>query len=324
MIKLKTSYTPEKEDFQIDYHSKILLVGSCFAENIGNKLKESFFKCRMNPFGIMYNPISIETSIKRVCTGEPFQENNLFYANERWNSFKHHSKYSGISPTKTLAAINQSLAEAHEWIKQSNFLFISFGTAWVFRHKESNEIVGNCHKLASNLFVRERLSIEEVVRSQTALIAKIRELNPTIKVIYTLSPVRYLKDGMHENQLSKSILLLAIEHLKTLKDIYYFPAYEIQMDDLRDYRFYAEDLTHPNDLAVKYIWEKFQQSYMKEETCILSEKLLQLHKAMQHRVFNKDSVSHQKFKKSNLKKIAQIESNHPEIDLKIAKEYFSQ
>ena len=302
--------------FDISYKDELVMLGSCFTENIGKKLSGSKFKIDINPFGISYNPLSIENSIRILLEKKQFTENDLFFHHGVWNNFAHHGSFSDISKGVCLQKINERINVSSDMLKNANHLIITFGTAWIYELKETKNVVGNCHKLPEKTFDRRCLSIDEIVETYTNLTHCIRLFNPAINIIFTVSPVRHWKDCAHENQLSKSILLLAIDKLQqTFPNLHYFPAYEIVMDELRDYRFYAEDMLHPNNLAINYIWEKFSETYFSAETINIQREVDEISKAEAHKPFNPDTKAHQDFLLKLEEKKKMLQGKYPFINI---------
>lgn len=301
------------------------MLGSCFAENMGERLQNAKFSVDLNPFGILYNPLSIQQAIYRLLNPEPFFEKDLFLNEGRWHSFMHHSHFSSRSADKCLQTINTRLQQSAEQLLRADYLFVTFGTAWVYELCASGQVVANCHKLPPKNFNRRRLSVAEIVDTYIPLINSLLAKNPQLKFVFTVSPIRHWKDGAHENNVSKSVLLLAIDELqKQLDSVSYFPAYELVMDDLRDYRFYTEDMLHPNKTAIDYIWSQFSNTYFSIDTKKTVLKMEKLTKAMQHKPFNKEGEEYRQFCEALLKKIGQYESAFPDINFEIEKKYFSQ
>ena len=300
------------------------MFGSCFAENIGEKLQKSKFQTLINPFGILYNPASIHASLERILEKKLFSENELFEHEGVWKSFNHHSRFAELSSSEFLHNANKKLEETHDFLQSTDFLMITFGTAWIYRLKESGEVVSNCHKLPVTLFVREKLTPDAIVEMYAKLMEKLLQIRPKIKIMFTVSPIRHWKDGAHENQLSKASLLLAIEQLQLLfpDNTMYFPAYEIVLDELRDYRFYAEDMIHPNETAIRYIWERFSNCFFSEETKKQLGEIEKINAAVLHRPFNQQSKSFQDFIQKSLKSLDEIERKYPELDFKEERRYF--
>jgi hypothetical protein len=280
----------------------------------------------VNPFGILYNPESIHTSISRILAKQTFMESEIFEHEGGWKSFYHHSRFAYSSSDLFLKNANEKLEEASDFLYTTDFLIITFGTAWVYRLKESGKTVSNCHKLPASLFVREKLTPEAIVSMYTELLRKLFEVRPEMQVIFTVSPIRHWKDGAHENQLSKATLLLAIEQLQQLfpSSVIYFPAYEIVLDELRDYRFYTEDMIHPNEIAVNYIWERFSDCFFSEETTKRIAEIQKLVLATQHRPFQPESEAFRRFVDKNLVLLEETKRKYPNLDFGAEREYFER
>ena len=309
---------------KLDHRNEILLIGSCFSENIGNKLKESKFNVEINPFGILYNPLSIANSFNILLEKHYFASDDLFYYNDVWNSFYHHSRFSHEDKEVCLININSRIDKASETIKKASFIFITLGTAWVYESIEKKFVVSNCHKLPAEKFNRYSLNETDIIDRFKSLFESLRSINPSLQIVLTVSPIRHWKDGAVNNQVSKSILLLASSKLvDTFDYVHYFPGYEIVMDELRDYRFYGEDMLHPNNVAVEYIWQRFCETFMDEQTLKIMKEYEKISKAMQHRPFNKNTNTYHDFKINMIKKIKAIKSKYPYLDLKDEMNYFS-
>ena len=317
-IQLTTPVEIKKSTFDIDHRSNILLLGSCFAQNMGLRLQGYKYSICCNPFGIIYNPLSIATALKRVLSGQMFNEESseVFESAERWHSTMHHSDFSRKTKEELLATINSTLQQAHLQMKQADVVIITFGTAYAYEQKSDGRVVSNCHKLPASTFNRRLLSIEEIVREMSEPVKDIISLRPEVKIIFTVSPIRHLRDGAHDNQKSKATLLLAIEELQKAfpQHTHYFPAYEIMLDELRDYRFYADDMTHPSPLAVEYIWEKFATSHIAPASLKLNEEIEEIKRALAHRPFDAESKAYKKFIGDVEKKIANIREKNPHLD----------
>jgi len=303
-MNFRTVMPINKSHLDISYLDKILFLGSCFSENINEKLVERKFDSRSNPFGNTYNPISIFNIIDFVLEEKNYTKEDLFLQNEIWNCYDFHSDMSGLEVENVLRNINEKIIETKTFLKETNVLFITFGTAWVYEN--NNKIVANCHKVPSSQFEKRLLTFEEIETKAKSTFAKLKQFNENIKIVFTLSPVRHLKDGFVENNLSKSILLVAINNLQKEKNISYFPAYELVIDDLRDYRFYKEDLVHPNYLAINYIFEQFKSVFFTEKTLTLLVKVEKLLKAFQHRINYKETQEYIKFRKNLEKQVADL------------------
>ena len=313
--------------WKLDYSKSMMLMGSCFTENIGQKLLDLKFKVDMNPFGILYNPESIANSIKILLEKRIFTKNDLFSDHGLWNSFYHHSRFSDIDRDAALQKINERITGSIEFLRTADFLIITFGTAWVYELKETGKIVSNCHKVSASEFKRFRLGVTEITETYRELLEQIWEINPGLKVIFTVSPIRHWKDGAVENQLSKATLLLVIDQLiRGFGDqvCSYFPSYEIVMDELRDYRFYAEDMLHLSPVATDYIFDRFTKAMVSTESIEVSGQVSKITKAIQHRPFNPQSVEYEKFLRSNLNEISRLESRFSFLDLSKEKEHFNK
>jgi len=277
-------------DYKISYSDSILTLGSCFAENIGQKLNNLFFETDINPFGVLYNPVSVKNSIELLLQNRLFTPEDVFEYKSLWQSFSHSSLFSGLSEGECLNRINSRLISSGDFLRKTNILLITFGTAWVFEEKKSGRVVSNCHKLPAGVFVKRRLTVEEIVSDFKTIIINLRTLYPKLTIVFSVSPIRHWKEGAHENNISKSILMLAIDEIqKQHGNIHYFPAYEILMDELRDYRFYARDMLHPSEVAVDYIWQRFSETFFTEQTQRIIKRVEQLVADMSHRPFQPDS-----------------------------------
>jgi len=298
-MKLQTQVPLQTADDQFDYQSQLLLLGSCFVENIGKKLHYYKFRLLQNPFGILFHPKAIENLLSNSIREFRYTEMDIFYHNERWHCFDAHSDLSDVSKEELLRKLNNGLNATRQQMAKSTHLVITLGTAWVYRKIASNALVANCHKVPQKEFAKDLLSVEKTVESLESIVDIIQSVNPTVQIIFTVSPVRHLKDGFIENQQSKAHLISAMGKVLSSRANsrvkHYFPSYEIMMDELRDYRFYKSDMVHPNELAVNYIWEKFKSVWMSREAFSTMEKVEEIQRGMLHRPFNPDSEKHQKF-----------------------------
>jgi hypothetical protein len=303
-MNFTTQIPISKHENNISHKDKIMLLGSCFTENIGNKLSINGFETMINPFGILYNPFSICNSLDRIINLKFLLSEDLVQVNEFWYSYEHHGIFRNENSDNLLQTINLGISEANSFLKQTNWLIITLGTAWIFFLKENNKILGNCHKLNSQLIDRRLLTINEITENINLTINNIRKINPDIKIILTVSPIRHWKQGFRENLISKSTLHLATDQIcKSINNCSYFPAYEIVMDELRDYRFYQADMLHPSEVAVDYIWEKFSNHLFSDNTIQLCKDYFKLHSMKQHRAFNPESQGY----KQHLTKIEKLE-----------------
>ncbi|SDR80785.1 GSCFA family protein [Maribacter dokdonensis] len=311
-MNLLTEIPLSKSNNLIDYSSHLLLLGSCFSENMGAKLSYYKFQGIQNPFGILFHPLAIERIIEKSVNQELFTEEDVFNENEQWHSFDAHSSLSNSSKAQIIEDLNNAISRTSTQLKTASHIIITLGTAWVYRKTSSNKVVANCHKVPQSNFTKELLSVEEVVKSLNRVITFVQSVNPTVQFIFTVSPVRHLKDGFLENQRSKAHLIAAIHQVLNEDRVSYFPSYELMMDELRDYRFYAKDMIHPNETAIEYIWEKFVEVWLASNTSSTMKKIEKVQKGMLHKPFNENSDQHQKFlvKLNVLKSEIQTEFPH--------------
>ncbi|MFK2821189.1 GSCFA domain-containing protein [Flavobacteriaceae sp. LMIT009] len=304
---------------QISYDSNLLLLGSCFAENIGCKLEYFKFQSSVNPFGILFHPIAIEKLILKAINEENFTEEDIFYLNERWHCFNAHSSLSANSKEELLESLNKALNTLNQQLNNSTHIIITLGSAWVYRYIETNSIVTNCHKVPQKKFIKELLSVEDIVESLDSIVSLVKNVNADASIVFTVSPVRHLKDGFVENNRSKSHLLSAVHQVvEPRRVLYYFPSYEIMMDELRDYRFYEEDMIHPNALAIDYIWERFKEVCISEQSFSTMDDVETIQKGLSHKPFNPESEQHQKFLANLEKKRENIQNQFPFISFEVA------
>lgn len=319
-MKLQTIVPLRSEKEQIDYQSSLFLLGSCFVENIGRKLKYYKFQTLQNPFGILFQPIAIENLIVQAIEEKDYSDTDVFYFNERWHCFDSHSDLSDPSKEQLLTNLNSALHDTRNQLENATHVIITLGTAWVYRNIETKKRVANCHKIPQKNFTKELLSKEEIEESLKQIIANIRKVNENASVIFTISPVRHLKDGFVENQRSKANLISAVgkimEATSTNENLHYFPAFEIMLDELRDYRFYAEDMVHPNNLAIDYIWEKFKNVWVSEKAESVMKAVEEIQRGLSHRPFNEYSEQHQLFLKSLNEKISVLNKEFPYMKFK--------
>lgn len=288
----KVAITPLNEP--MGYQDNCLSLGSCFAENIGHKLSNAGFNTCLNPFGVLFNPLSIANTLRRIIANVPVVEEELFQYGSLWNHYQFSNLHSGVDRLATLQAMNKQLAEASAFFKNTSVLMLTFGTAWIYEVKESGEVVANCHKLPADTFIRRRLTVAEIVEIYTKFIS---ELPEGLRIILTVSPVRHWKDGSHENTISKSTLHLAIGELVNLfpSVVAYFPAFELVMDELRDYRFFDDDMVHPSNLAIRIIWERYKQFAYSEETRKMIFRVEKYKMMLTHRPIHPESREYKLF-----------------------------
>lgn len=303
-----------KSKYPIDYNSKIISLGSCFAVNMAEKLDYFKFQNSCNPFGILFHPLAIEKLIDFAVSKKQFTENDIFFHNERWHSFDVHSDLSNSNKEELLVSLNAIIKSTNQQISESTHLIITYGTSWLYRNIESDSIVANCHKVPQKQFKKELLSVDEIEKSIANTLKLIHAVNPNCNIIFTVSPVRHIKDGFIENQWSKANLISAIhsvmntEHCKLNTE--YFPSYEIIMDELRDYRFYDEDMLHPNQVAIDYIWKRLKETTISETAFAVMEEVEGIQKSLSHKPFNPNSESHLKFESKVREKITKLENQY--------------
>nr|WP_129731544.1 GSCFA domain-containing protein [Parabacteroides goldsteinii] len=303
--------------FRFSCTEQMLLLGSCFAENIGTRLAGNKFNVDINPFGTLYNPASIAAALRMLLHPQRFTAGDLFGHEGVYHSFAHHSRFSSTSETECLRNINDRLEASANGFRKTAYLVVTLGTAYVYRLKNSGEVVANCHKLPEKMFDRSMLTVAEIVSEWKELLLSLWEQNPELKILFTVSPIRHWKDGAHGNQLSKATLLLAVDELQAAypERIAYFPAYEIMMDELRDYRFYATDMLHPSELAIDYIWQRFTENFLSDETKGILKEWAEIQKAINHRPFQPESDAYKRFISQTLLKMERINEKFPSFDL---------
>lgn len=310
----RTEIPIKQQQPQIDYDGNVVLLGSCFSNNIGEKLNYFKFNTLINPYGVIFNPIAIENAITESIEEKVYTKNDLIFFNELWLSLHHHTQFSSPKVDEVLTTINNNIELLDNALKNASHIILTLGTAWTYRYFKTDSIVINCHKIPQKEFQKELLTIEQISKSLRNSIALIKKVNKKAVVILTVSPVRHLKDGFIENQLSKAHLLSSIHKVITAeKNAHYFPSYEIMMDDLRDYRFYNEDMIHPNHTAIHYIWKKFVETWVSKDIYAVMNDIDTIQKGLAHKPFNPTSKQHQEFLKSIEQKIDAVSKKYPLI-----------
>ena len=311
-MKLTTPIKLSRQNPPINYSSKVLLLGSCFAQNMGAKLEYYKFQQCTNPFGILFHPVAIEKLITRAVNQTWFTSKDVFLQNEQWHCFLAHSKLSNTSEEDLISALNSALEKLRFSLLEASHVVFTFGTAWVYKHLEKDTIVANCHKVPQKEFVKQLLSPDDVSDVLLGIETKLRTINPTCSIINTVSPVRHIKDGLIANSRSKAHLIAGVQEIVSPEKLnYYFPSYEIMMDELRDYRYYKEDLIHPNQTAIAIIWNAFTGSWICPETAALQKKIATIQSGMLHTPFYENSKAHIHFKKDLETKISEIKEQLP-------------
>ena len=296
-------------DETISYGDGLLFLGSCFADEVGGICRGLGFDALVNPFGVLYNPASIAQSVERLTSAKPFCNNDVIKVGEgQCCTFSHNTAFWNVSEAALLDQVNESLTAAHEHFAKSKWIIVSLGTSWVFRNKENGQVVSNCHKLPARQFDREFLSVED----SAECLAKMLQNHPEKQFIFTVSPLRHLKDGLHENQLSKAALLLSVDQVcKRFGNAHYFPAYEILLDELRDYRFYKEDMVHPTEQAVRYIWERFVDFAVDPKEKPAMKAAAELRKMLKHKPLFPESETCKSFESLKEEKICALRKDFP-------------
>ncbi len=303
-MELLTKIDIPRSEWQIKTDARILLIGSCFADEIGQKMLRGGMNVMVNPFGTLYNPASIAAMLLRCISERDVEETELFMdqRSQVWHSWMHHSRFSASSHDEIASNINATTKEAGAFLREADVLIVTLGTAIIYRLKENGMLVANCHKQPDALFERQRMTAYDIADQWDMLLQLLKSVNPQLKVIFTVSPIRHKRDGMHVNQISKGILLQAVDEMTNGQGAgaqmnasspsdnricEYFPAYEIMMDELRDYRFYADDMVHPSTTAVEYIWQRFQDTYFDNKTKDCIAKANKEYARSQHRAIVK-------------------------------------
>ncbi len=303
----RTELIPKFSDPKINHNSPLLTIGSCFSDSIGNKLIENKFDALVNPFGTVYNPISIHETLKNtIRLLYPSSQSYLLQQGLFFN-YHFHSKFAAANEDDLVRQLTTAIDSSHAFIMESKVLIITYGTSFVYERTDTNEIVANCHKVPGSRFNKRLLSVEEILLSFQSLHKDITENLSVEKIILTVSPVRHIKDTLELNSLSKSILRIACQHLvNQYSNVAYFPSFEIMMDDLRDYRFYKNDMIHPTDTAEDYMWEKFSKAYFNEPTLQFLKQWGEIKKAIAHRPIQADSPSHRNFLNETILRLEEL------------------
>ena len=312
-MNLQTTIQLQPLEQTIHYSDGLLFLGSCFADEVGGICRGLGFDALVNPFGVLYNPASIAQAVERLQSGKPFSHDEVIAVGEEYYcTFSHNTAFWNTSETALLEQVNENLKAAHEHFLKSKWVVLSLGTSWVFRSKETRQVVANCHKLPANCFERQFLTVEQ----STTLLSDLVKQHPDKQFILTVSPLRHLKDGLHENQLSKSALLMAVDEVcKRFDNAHYFSAYEILLDELRDYRFYKEDMVHPTKQAVRYIWERFVDFAVDPKEKPALQAAAEVRQMLQHNPVFPESEAYRKFELYKNQKISELERNCPHIRL---------
>lgn len=322
-MELRTTFDISPSSYKITYNDPAMFIGSCFATSIGKMFESGHLPVMINPAGTVYNPVSVLNTIKTIADGREYTISDLYNNNGLWISFNHYTDFSSPHAEDVLKKINDKITESHNFLSVSSFLFVTFGTARIYRWKGNGNIVSNCHKIPADKFTDEILSVEEIKELWICYLDELHTKYPALKVIFTISPVRHWKDGAHGNQVSKSVLFLAVEELlKHPAVISYFPAYELVMDDLRDYRFYDDDMLHLSSSAINYIWEEFSKSWFDEKTIALWREINKISMAVSHRIQSGSKEELRQFAEKMLTRIQSVNAKNKSINLESERKYF--
>ena len=329
-MQFRSEFTPKPFSAKINHTDKLLLVGSCFTEQIGKKLDAHKFDVLENPNGILFNPISISKALNSYVKEKIYTEDELFYHNELWASREHHTRFSDIDKASTLKKINDEQQLAIQFIKKADWILLTLGSAFVYEWKNMDDegdyknVAANCHKIPTDKFNRRLLDTTEIIKLLQNMQEAVYSINPSAKFIYTISPVRHLREGFIENNRSKATLIQAVHTLTNDKNVFYFPAYELIIDDLRDYRFFAEDLVHPNHAATNYVWEKFLPAVMTLSTQEVMKEINEINAAKNHKPFNENSSAHFSFKLKYLHKAKVLQAAYQYLNMEEEIIYFTK
>lgn len=310
---------------KIQHQHSLLLIGSCFTEHIEKKLSAVKFNCNSNPFGIVFNPKSIADSLTRILEKNYFTESDLMETGEKWISLETHTALSKSSKEELLSALNNLIDQWHLHLSKAHWLILTFGTAHYYQYNQTGNAVANCHKLPAQAFTKKTSDPSQIATAYTTVLEKLHQLNPSLTILFTVSPVKHLRDGVIQNNLSKAILTVSVhEIIRKNKNCFYFPAYELVNDDLRDYRFYEPDMAHPNKQAIEYVWNKFSACYFDKETQAMIDKFNELHSSINHRPLHLHTKAFSDFKAAQLKKCLQLQALYPFINFENELSYFSK
>lgn len=328
-FRLELNIKPFPKKIQLG--EKVFLIGSCFTDHISKKLSTYKFDVLDNPNGILFNPVSIGKAIDTYIEKKEYKESDLFFYNDLWSSWDHHGQFSHPDIDTTLREINNAVNNAHYFLKTANWVIITLGSAWIYKIKneylnsKAGQVAANCHKVPQQHFEHTLMAYDEVNKSIKNIIQKINQFNPSANIVLTISPVRHHREGLVENNRSKALLISAVnEAIKEKDNIFYFPSYELIIDDLRDYRFYAEDMVHPNYQATQYVWGKFTHAFMDEQTLIDMEEIKKIVNAKNHKPLHPNSQPHLQFLKDFLQKALLMQQKFPQLNFNNEIEYFKE
>lgn len=317
------NFNPTVSSEKINYQQDLLFIGSCFSEHISDKLIDLKFSVESNPFGIVFNPISIYSTLLHCINNTNVDDLRFIERDANWFCLDAHSSFYASEKNELQRVLKNTISHWHHKLKSAEWLIITFGSAYAYEFIQTSEVVSNCHKLPSDLFSKKLITSQHIVSDYSLLIEKLKLMNPNLKIMFTVSPVKHLRDGLIENNLSKAILLQSVhEIISKHLNCFYFPAYELVVDDLRDYRFYQSDMAHPNSQAVNYVFDKFMDVYFTEETKHITKQISELNLAFYHRALNTQSLSHKAFKQNMVLKCKQLVSQFPFLNVTKELNYF--
>ncbi|HEV9035906.1 MAG TPA: GSCFA domain-containing protein [Puia sp.] len=323
-MEFQLPISPDPLPAPIRYGDKLLLIGSCFTEHIGGALADWKFDTLQNPNGILFDPASVASSLESYVAPESYGSGDLFFANELWQSWKHHGIFSGVDRDEVLQGINASQESAHLFLKKADWLIITLGSSFSYRLVGDGRPVANCHRVPQQQFRKHLMTIEEIVTALDGCLHRLFYFNPNLRIIFTVSPVRHIRDGVVENNRSKARLIESVHHLVNKFDrLWYFPAYELVIDVLRDYRFYGIDMVHPNYAATQFVLEHFTQFGIDAESRSVLEHVKQLVAARRHRPRHPSTAAHARFMREHYEKAAALGRQYPFLHLQEELEYFS-
>ena len=315
-MEFRTTVKTGENRSWLHHSDKVVLLGSCFSDNIGAKMQGALISATVNPMGTLYNPMSISRSVQRLIDNEPVEGRNLFMQGGVWNSFDFHSRHSLPDKQATIDRMNQRIEQGHQALKQAQLLTVTLGTAIVYRLKSTGDVVANCHKVPQHEFLRQMAPVGDMVKELDGMLTRLHEFNPGLHIIFTVSPIRHIADGLDTNSLSKAMLRVAIHEVIALHRDYcdYFPAYEIMLDDLRDYRFYTSDMVHPSEVAVEYIWQAFQATYLDDHSALAVARCERIHKRLQHRPMSTNRETVDRFNADTASVVRNLIKEYPYLE----------
>ena len=325
MTNLFTEVKIPKSQTVINFNSRLMFVGSCFADNIGSMFIDNKFRCIVNPLGTLYNPLSIKILFDILTSNTNITEKDFFFYRNLYSSYLMHGDFSDADLNNAVSRANKSIETSRNFLKTTDIVFITLGTAFVYYLNQTGLPVANCHKQPSNLFTRRLLTVNEATDALQEICCSIAKINPDVKIVLTVSPIRHIADGAIGNTLSKSTLLLSVNNVvKSLNYVEYFPSYEIMIDELRDYRFYESNLTHPSTTAREIIFDKITATFCTSAVTDYIKNVSTFMKSVNHKIIAPDSAETKTFAEKQLQRALQLENQIEGLDLSIEKEYFKE